>query len=69
MLIAPDGHSSTQVSQSTHSDALIFALSSSISIASAGQISTQVVQPVHALASTFAGIFHTCLYIISFTLT
>ena len=58
------GHSSTQVSQSTHAAVSIFAFSFSIAIASAGQISTQVEQPVQVFSSTFAGMF---VYLVSIT--
>lgn len=53
--IASDGHSSTQVSQSTQRSASIFALPSSMTMADAGQTSTQVSQAVHFSISTTAG--------------
>ena len=56
MWSALSGHSSTQVSQSTHSSALMTAFSSTISIAADGQMSTQVAHPVHFSLLTTAGI-------------
>ncbi len=53
--IASDGHSSTQVSQSTQRSVSILALPSSMTMADAGQTSTQVSQAVHFSISTTAG--------------
>jgi hypothetical protein len=56
MLIASTGHSSTQTPQSTHFSTSMTAFSPSIRMASLGQESKQVSQPVQVSASTFAGI-------------
>ncbi len=45
--MAPAGHSSTQVPQSTQSPGSTFALSPSMVIAAAGQTATHVSHPVH----------------------
>lgn len=62
MWSALSGHSSTQVSQSTHSSALMTAFSSTISIAADGQMSTQVAHPVHFSLFTTAGMFEFTSY-------
>ena len=54
MWMASTGHSSTQLSQSTHASASTTARSSFIVIAALGQISTQLSQPVHFSLSTIA---------------
>jgi len=54
MWMASDGHTSTQVSQSTHMSLSTFAFSFSREIADAGHSFTHVSHPVHFEISTIA---------------
>lgn len=54
MWMASEGHSSTQVSQSTQVSASTTAFPLSIEIAAVGQISTHVSHPVHFSLSIMA---------------